>query len=88
MKEKMAKMMAKKEKGEGLKAKLKVLQELEDMASSKMSDDLGDLEMPKEKVTVAADDKEGLMKGLEKAEELLSMMGMKEEESDEEDEEA
>lgn len=69
-------------------AKLEVLKELKEMAMEAMGEDMSrykdmdmedemmDCEMPEgmEKVTVAAPDKEGLMEGLDKAEDLLEEM--------------
>lgn len=48
-------------------AKMNVVKDLRDSASSMMKDKLGGLK----KVTVASDSKEGLEEGLDKAEELL-----------------
>lgn len=64
-------------------AKMDVLKELLEMASMAAGDDL---KKNMQKVTVAAPDKEGLMKGMEKAEELLEnedMMGMESEDEEE-----
>lgn len=52
------------------KAKMKVLQEMRQMATDMMKEGLSPKKEVK-KVTVASDSKEGLLKGLEKAEEVL-----------------
>jgi len=49
------------------KGKMSALSELRDMASSMMGGDMDELK----KVTVAAKDKKGLKKGLEKAKQIL-----------------
>jgi hypothetical protein len=59
------------------KAQLSQLKEL----SKNMSDEIGDSyskSMPMKKVTVAADSKEGLEKGLSKAQELMKKRGLME----------
>ena len=72
-----------------LKAKMDVLKELMDMADESETAGLMD---DMQKVTVAAPDKEGLMEGLEKAEEVMEgdmmpePMMDDEEDEDEEDE--
>lgn len=66
-------------------AKMSVVKAMRDAASDEMSDRLGSLK----KVTVAADSKEGLEKGLDKAKELMDKMPESEEMEDtEEDSEA
>jgi hypothetical protein len=62
--------MKKEDKGPSNKSKGKMaaLKELHGIASQMMGDDFSELQ----KVTVAAKDKKGLKKGLEKAKELIS----------------
>jgi hypothetical protein len=86
---KMLKMLGKKKEskmGETEKeAKMNVVKEMRDMAAGEMGKKLNGLK----KVTVASDSKEGLFKGLDKAEDLLKMSKdeeeMPEEESSEEE---
>jgi hypothetical protein len=74
-----------------IKAKMEVLQELMDMADQSETSGLMD---DMQQVTVAAPDKEGLVEGLEKAEDIMGEMpedmmpdmDMEDEEEDEEDE--
>jgi hypothetical protein len=89
MKHLMKSLMEEKADGEcdkDLKAKLEVLEELRQLAKASMKHGMGD---NMQKVVVAAKDKEGLQKGLGKAEELLAKSGEKspEELSSEDDDE-
>jgi len=63
-------------------AKLSVLKELRKMASDMIG---GDLKEGMNKVTVASDSKEGLKKGLEKAEDLMEQAPDMEEELEDEE---
>jgi len=84
--DKFAKMLEKKKKmGREMsdveqEAKMNVIKDLRDEASSKMGEKLGNLK----KVAVMSDSKEGLEKGLDKAKEMMANMpeGHMEEESD------
>ena len=76
----MLKNKKKAKKTPNMDSKMEVLQELQDMLSGVMGEDLAELK----KVTVAAKDKKGLKAGLEKAEEMLGSES--EEDMDEEDE--
>jgi len=58
----------KKEQSNKAKGKMAALKELHGIASQMMGDDFSELQ----KVTIAAKDKKGLTKGLDKAKELLS----------------
>lgn len=86
--DKMMKML-KSKKGKELsapekQAKMSVLKDLHEMASKAMGEKLQGLK----KVTVASDSKEGLEKGLEKAQELVGGPGEESAEADEEAQEA
>lgn len=69
------KMMGKDDEGGDMKkeAKLSVLKELRELASKMMGDDLKNGMDSMKKVTVASDSKEGLKRGLEKAEEMMDV---------------
>ena len=71
-------------------AKMEVLRELMEMAMSQEGDELMEGLQGMNKVTVAAKDEEGLMEGLDKAEEVVEempedMMATDEEETEEEE---
>lgn len=72
----------------GKEAKLTALKDLRNVASGMMGEGLKGMMEPKKAVTVAADSKEDLMKGLEKAKELLPEMEEDEVEESPEEEDA
>lgn len=84
----MKKMLGKKDKDTNpmkKEAKLSAIQEMRDMASEMMGEGIKKkMDMPKKAVTVAADDEEGLKKGLETAEDILESKSPDTEEDSEE----
>ena len=81
----MAKAGGKKLSESEMKAKLKVLGDIAKMASDGLGSNLA--EGMKRKVTVAANDNEGLKKGLDKAKEVLDQQDDMEEDEEEKEEE-